>query len=221
MNLSDINWDFNAAGQWPTPIKAAAIFLVSSIVLGSGVYLDTFDQLKALDTAKNKELELKNNFEIKQKKAVNLEDYQDQLKQIEAELFEMIRQMPTKEEVASLLTDISQTALASGLEIRLFKPSPAIHKDFYAELPISIEVIGKYQELGLFVSGLASLPRIVTLHDVSILPKDKDKSLKDPKDAKNIKQGEMQMKATVKTYNESSEAVAPAKTATGKKKGGK
>lgn len=216
MNLSEINWDFNAAGDWPWPIKAAAIFLVSAAVLGLGIYYDTFDQLTALEAAEKKEQELKNSFETKQRKAINLDDYQNQLTQIEAELYEMIRQMPTKEEVASLLTDISQTALASGLEIRLFKPGPAISKDFYAELPISIEVLGKYNELGMFVSGLASLPRIVTVHDVSVLPKDKEKdtkSFKDPKDTKSAKTGEMLMKVTVKTYNESTESVAPPKTA--------
>jgi len=221
MNLSEINWDFNAVGQWPWPLKAAAIFLVSASVIGIGVYFDTADQIKALNAAEQKELELKNNFETKQKKAVNLEDYQDQLTQIEAELYEMIQQMPTKEEVASLLTDISQTALASGLEIRLFKPSPAINKDFYSELPINIEVIGKYQELGLFISGLASLPRIVTVHDVSIAPKDKEKDSKPTKDNKMLKTGDMLMKATVKTYNESTETAAPAKTAASKKRGKK
>jgi len=82
----------------------------------------------------------------------------------------MIRQMPTKEEVASLLTDISQTGLASGLEFRSFKPGSSIQKDFYSELPISIEVVGRYSELGSFISGVASLPRIVTVHDVNILP---------------------------------------------------
>ena len=82
----------------------------------------------------------------------------------------MIRQMPTEEEVASLLVDISQTGLASGLEFKLFKPDTPIRKDFYSELPINIQVIGKYEELGLFVSGLAALPRIVTIHDVNITP---------------------------------------------------
>ncbi|MDD2723095.1 MAG: type 4a pilus biogenesis protein PilO [Methylovulum sp.] len=221
MNLSEINWDFNAAGQWPWPVKAAAIFIVSATVLGLGVYFDTADQVKTLNAAEQKELELKNSFEAKQKKAVNLADYQEQLMQIEAELYEMIQQMPTKEEVASLLTDISQTALASGLEIRLFKPSPAINKDFYAELPINIEVIGKYQELGLFISGLASLPRIVTVHDVSILPKDKEKDSKITKDNKVLKTGDMLMKVTVKTYNESTESAAPTKTAASKKRGNK
>ncbi|TAL47487.1 MAG: pilus assembly protein PilO [Methylovulum sp.] len=219
MNLSEVNWDFNAAGTWPPPVKAAAVFLAAALILGLGIYFDTVEQLKALESSEQKEQELKRSFETKQKKAVNLEDYQDQLTQIEAELYEMIRQMPTKEEVASLLTDISQTGLASGLEFRLFKPSPAIRKDFYSELPISIEVVGKYEELGLFVSGLAALPRIVTVHDVSIVPQDKaDKGNKD----KNIKTGAMVMKTTVKTYNESTE-VAPEKADTkkGKKAKGK
>ncbi|MDP2903863.1 MAG: type 4a pilus biogenesis protein PilO [Methylovulum sp.] len=214
MNLSDVNWDFNTVGTWPQPIKAAAIFLAAVLVLILGVYFDTLEQLNARESLEQKEQELKRSFETKQKKAVNLEDYQDQLTQIEAELYEMIRQMPTKEEVASLLTDISQTGLASGLEFRLFKPSPAIRKDFYSELPISIEVIGRYEELGLFVSGLAALPRIVTVHDVSIVPQDKGK-----KD-KETKAGAMIMKATVKTYNESV-GNAPEKVGIKKTKGKK
>lgn len=200
MNLSEINWDFNAAGTWPLPIKAATIAIICVLVFGAGVYYDTLDQLAALDASEKKELELKQSFETKQKKSINLQDYKDQLAQIETELEDMIRQMPTKEEVASLLIDISQTGLASGLEFRLFKPGAPIRKDFYSELPINIEVIGKYEELGLFVSGLASLPRIVTVHDVNIVPESKDG-----------KGGEMRMTATVKTYNESAdgaEAVA-------------
>jgi len=186
MNLSEVNWDFNAAGSWPLPIKIIATAIVSTIVAGAGVYYITLDQLAELEQLEVKEQTLKTSFEAKQKKAVNLPDYREQLKQIEASLGEMIKQMPTKAEVANLLIDISQTGLASGLEFRLFKPAAKIRKDFYSELPISIQVIGKYEELGLFVSGLASLPRIVTVHDVSITP---DKGL-------------MLMDATIKTYNE-------------------
>lgn len=188
MNLSEINWDPNQAGTWPLPVKAATIIVICAMVFGAGVYYDTLDQLAALDAFKATELELKQSFETKQKKAINLPVYQEQLAQIETQLEDMIRQMPTKEEVASLLIDISQTGLASGLEFRLFKPGAPFRKDFYSELPISIEVIGKYEELGLFVSGLASLPRIVTVHDVSIIPEGKE--------------GKMKMTATVKTYNE-------------------
>jgi len=200
MNLSEIDWDFNAAGTWPLPIKFAAILICALAVIGGGIYYDTLDQLSLLEKAEKKEQELKTAFENKQKKSVNLADYQEQLTQIEASLTEMIRQMPTKEEVASLLVDISQTGLASGLEFRLFKPSEPVRKDFYFELPINIQVIGKYEELGQFVSGLASLPRIVTVHDVSIAP-EKDEA-KDAKDGKSSKVGAMVMNATVKTYNE-------------------
>ncbi|MEY3808591.1 MAG: hypothetical protein RI893_1567 [Pseudomonadota bacterium] len=208
MNLSEINWDPNEAGTWPVPIKAAAITGICVLVFGIGIYYDTLDQLAVLDVSKNKELELKQSFETKQKKAINLQDYQDQLAQIETELEDMIRQMPTKEEVASLLIDISQTGLASGLEFRLFKPGAPVRKDFYSELPISIEVIGKYEELGLFVSGLASLPRIVTVHDVTIIP-----------ESKEAKTGKMKMMTTVKTYNEGGDEIAA--TVTKKKRGQK
>ncbi|MDP3876382.1 MAG: type 4a pilus biogenesis protein PilO [Methylobacter sp.] len=206
MNLSEINWDPNAAGTWPLPIKAATIALICVLVFGAGVYYDTLDQLAELDASEKKEVELKQSFEIKQKKAINLEDYQQQLEQIEVELEQMIRQMPTQEEVASLLIDISQTGLASGLEFRLFKPDAPVRKDFYSELPIKIEVIGRYEDLGLFISGLASLPRIVTVHDVNIAPEDKEG-----------KGGKMVMNALVKTYNEAADAAAPV---TAKKKRG-
>ncbi|MGZ8151966.1 MAG: type 4a pilus biogenesis protein PilO [Methylovulum sp.] len=222
MNLSEINWDFNAAGTWPLPIKAAIILLISAVVIGGGVYFDTLDQLTQLENVERKEKDLKREFETKQNKAINLQDYKDQLAQIEAELYEMIRQMPTEEEIASLLTDISQTGLASGLEFKLFKPGPAIAKDFYSEVPITIQVVGKYDELGLFVSGLAALPRIVTVHDVSIIPQDDGAAKKENKDGKPtvaVIADEMLMNATVKTYNEGTGPVPEASDA--KKKRGK
>jgi type IV pilus assembly protein PilO len=188
MNLSEINWDIKTAGTWTLPVKVAMMLFVCFVVVGTGVYFDTLDQLTRLKSTEEKETALKSEFEGKQKKAVNLQDYQDQLTQIETSLDEMIRQMPTKDELANLLVDISQTGLASGLQFRLFKPDPPILKDFYSELPINIQVIGKYEELGLFVSGLASLPRIVTLHNVNITPEGKD--------------GALLMSAVVKTYNE-------------------
>jgi type IV pilus assembly protein PilO len=190
MNLSEINWNINAVGTWPSPVKAAIMVFVGVAVVGAGVYFDTLDQLTMLETAEQKEPALKKEFEEKQKKAVKLQDYQDQLTQIEISLEEMIRQMPTEEEIASLLIDISQTGLASGLQFRLFKPNAPILKDFYSELPINIQVTGKYEELGLFVSGLASLPRIVTIHDVHIAPEGKE--------------GALLMSAVVKTYYEGS-----------------
>jgi type IV pilus assembly protein PilO len=190
MNLSDINLDLNAAGTWPLGVKAFVIILTCMTAIGAGVYFITLDQLDLLEITEQKESTLKIEFEGKQKKAVNLQDYQEQLTQIEASLDEMIRQMPTEEEVASLLIDISQTGLASGLQFKLFKPEAPVRKDFYSELPINIQVTGKYEELGLFVSGLASLPRIVTLHNVNITPE--------------LKNEQLLMSAVVKTYNEGS-----------------
>lgn len=208
MNLSEINWDFEAAGSWPLPIKIATVILVSVMVAAAGIYYITIDQLNELEKSELKEKDLKKSFEAKQKVAINLTDYREQLKQIEASLGEMIRQMPTKAEVANLLIDISQTGLASGLEFRLFKPVSTIRKDFYSELPIKIEVIGKYEELGLFISGLASLPRIVTVHNVEITP-EKRSTDKIPL---------LTMNATIKTYNEETSAVVKKKKGRGRRR---
>jgi type IV pilus assembly protein PilO len=212
MNLSEINWDINASGTWPVPVKGLVIAIVCVVVAAAGVYLDSLGQLDELAGLEKKELDLKTDFESKQKKSANLQDYRDQLAQIETSLAIMIKQMPTQEEVASLLVDISQTGLASGLEFRLFQPGAPIAKEFYSELPIKIQVVGKYEELSLFVSGLAALPRIVTVHDVKITPVDKGKA-GDAEDS-------MVMDATVKTYNEqqSAETKTPANK---RKKGGK
>jgi type IV pilus assembly protein PilO len=196
MNLSEINWDPNAIGTWPLPLKVTVIALVCGMVAGGCIYLDTLDQLTALEAVEQQEPTLKTQFEEKQAKAANLPDYQYQLTQIEASLDEMIKQMPTEAEVASLLVDISQTGLASGLEFKLFRPEAPVLKDFYSELPIKIEVVGKYEELGLFVSGLASLPRIVTVHDIAISPEEKE--------------GLLKMTATVKTYNEAGTSTSSA-----------
>jgi type IV pilus assembly protein PilO len=210
MNLSEINWDINASGTWPLPVKALVAAIICVVVAAAGVYLDTLGQLDELESIEKKEFDLKTEFESKQKKSANLQDYRDQLTQIETSLAIMIKQMPTQEEVASLLIDISQTGLASGLEFRLFKPGAPIPKEFYSELPITIQVIGKYEELSLFVSGLAALPRIVTVHDVKITP---------VKDKENTEDA-MVMDATIKTYNEqrASEIKAPVDR---RKRGGK
>jgi type IV pilus assembly protein PilO len=191
MNFSEINWDINAAGSWPTPVKVVVILIVSILVAIASFYFVTLPQLHELEVLENNENTLKVDFEAKQKKAINLADYRSQLDQIEDSLAEMLKQMPTKAEVASLLVDISQTGLASGLEFKLFQPSSEIRREFYSELPINIQVVGKYEELGLFVSGLASLPRIVTVHDVNLSPLSS-------KDSKNA----ISMTAVIKTYNE-------------------
>lgn len=223
MNLSEINWDLNAAGNWPLPIKIIAALIVATIAAIAGVYYVTMPQLDQLEKLEKEEASLRTSFENKQKKAINLQDYRDQLAQIELSLGEMLKQMPTKAEVANLLVDISQTGLASGLDFKLFQPNAEVRKDFYSELPISIQVVGKYEELGLFVSGLASLPRIVTVHDVNMSPLI-NKETKSGKDAKATpvetkqREGLMMMTATIKTYNEAGDEL-PAAEEKGKGKG--
>lgn len=193
IDLSNIDWDLNAAWSWSKPIRIAVISLSCMAAFGAGIYYDTLDQLQALEVTEKKEAELKTIFELKHNQAANLPAYQEQLKLIQQKLHDIIKQMPMEEEIAGLLIDISQTGVASGLEFKLFKPAPPVVKDFYSELPINIEVTGKYDELCVFVSGLASLPRIVTIHDLTIVPVDKTKI---------SKQSEMLMSVTVKTYRE-------------------
>jgi type IV pilus assembly protein PilO len=171
MNLSDLNeLDINNIASWPLPARIFVIALVFFSVLGLGYWLDIKDQRVNLDKVEAKETELRQTFEVKAKKAANLAAYEQQLEEMKESFGAMLRQLPNKTEVAELLVDISQTGLASGLEFELFKPQAEVPKEFYAELPISIRVKGDYHEFGAFISGVAALPRIVTVHDVDIVP---------------------------------------------------
>jgi len=185
MNLSEVNWDFESAGTWPLPVKALTIMLLCALVIGLWIHFDTTDQLNALESKEKKEDQLKKEFEKKQRKAANLQAYLQQMEEMEESFGEMLRQLPDRTEVAKLLVDVSQTGLASGLEFELFQPLAEVKKEFYAELPINIRVVGDFPEFGAFVSGLASLPRIVTVHNVRIKPR---------------KDGKMVMETIVKTY---------------------
>ena len=193
MNLSNLNLDPDNIGSWPLPIKAAAVLLICALAAGGVYYVDTQNQLADLGTIQAKEQELKTGFETKQKKAVNLEEYKLQLEEIEKSFGDLLRQLPDKTQVPDLLVDVSQTGLASGLEFELFKPGNETPKEFYAELPIDIRVLGNYTEFGTFISGLASLPRIVTIHNVKIIPR-KDSG------ASGNKNKPLVMEALVKTY---------------------
>jgi type IV pilus assembly protein PilO len=169
MDLSQLNeLDIRNIASWPLPARVLIIVIIFVGVLGLGYWLDTKDQGMRLEKAEQKEQELRNAFEVKAKKAANLQAYEQQLEEMRESFGAMLRQLPNKTEVAELLVDISQTGLASGLEFELFKPQSEIPKEFYAELPISIRVKGDYHEFGNFISGVAALPRIVTVHDVAI-----------------------------------------------------
>ena len=184
INLNDL--DFNNIGKWPTALKVALIIIVCAAVAVAGFFLDVKKQSAKLQRAEREEVSLKQEFENKQAKAVNLDAYKQQLKDIEESFGAMLRQLPSKTEVEGLLVDISQTGLASGIEFQLFKPEGERYIDFYAELPIKMKMTGTYHEFGNFVSGVAALPRIVTLHDISIT--------KDPKSDR------LTMEVTAKTY---------------------
>ena len=163
------NLDTNDPGRWPLPIRAGAIALVFAAVAAAGVwYFVIQEEMPQLERAQRDERDLRTQFEDRQRKAANFDAYRAQLAEIERDFGAMLRQLPGKTEVPSLLVDISQTGLGAGLEEQEFTPATEIHKDFYAELPIKLQYTGSYHELGYFVSGIAALPRIVTLHDIKI-----------------------------------------------------
>jgi type IV pilus assembly protein PilO len=162
------NLDPENIGNWPILVRSLIIVVACIGVLGGGYYFDTQHQLAQLEQYESEEAQLKTTFEKKQAKAANLSAYKAQMKEMEESFGTMLRQLPSKTEVADLLVDITQTGLASGLEFDLFQPQQEVPKEFYAELPISIRVKGSYHQLGEFVSGIAALPRIVTMHNIKI-----------------------------------------------------
>jgi type IV pilus assembly protein PilO len=163
--------DTSDPGRWPLPIRVGAVALVFGAAVAIGIYMLVIQQeLPYLRDAERQEIDLRAQFEDRQRKAANFDAYRAQLAEIERDFGAMLRQLPGKTEVPSLLVDISQTGLGAGLEEQTFTPTGEIQKDFYAELPIKLRYTGSYHELGNFVSGIAALPRIVTLHDISIKP---------------------------------------------------
>ena len=174
MNLNEL--DFENLGSWPLAARMAAVFIVFAAVLGGGYYYFTQETIAELETAEAKELPLKDEFKRKQGKAANLEAYKKQMVEMEKRFGSMLRQLPQKTEVADLLVEISQTGLSNNLEFSLFKPSGEIRKEFYAELPVNIKVTGSYHDFGGFSTGIAALPRIVTIHDIKMSPLKKSKS---------------------------------------------
>ena len=167
--------DANDVGRWPLPFRVAVIAIVFLIVTGLGIYwFIVKDKAPQLERAQAEEQELRTAFENKQRKAANYDAYKQQLAQIEQSFGTMLRQLPGETEIPSLIVDISQTGLAAGLQEKLFVPQAEVPRDFYAEKPIQIRLTGGYHEIGNFVSGIAALPRIVTLHDITITPENRD-----------------------------------------------
>lgn len=181
--------DFNNSGAWPTQVKIGACVLLVAIIVGLGWYLFVSDRRLTLETEEATEVQLREEFQGKQGRAANLEPLKQQLAQMEVMLQQMLRQLPSKNEMPDLIVDISQTALAAGISNELFQPGAESQLEFYAEKPIQLRMVGSYHQFGAFVSGVASLPRVVimTMHDISLEPRE---------DA----EGTLVLSGTVKTY---------------------
>jgi type IV pilus assembly protein PilO len=213
--LDDIrNLDRNNVGGWTQSVKVFFTVLLFAVVLLLGWYFFVSDQQDNLTSLANKEVSLKQDFSTKQAKAVNLEALQQQLDEMQDMLRQLLRQLPSKTEMPELLIDISQTALSAGLETELFEPGPETPKDFYAEKPIKLRMTGTYHQFGTFISGVASLPRVVilTLHDVSLTPAAPTNG--------SSSGGKLILQGTVKTYRylDDEESAAATKNATGGRK---
>ncbi|MGN6314305.1 MAG: type 4a pilus biogenesis protein PilO [Rhodanobacteraceae bacterium] len=212
------NLDRNNIGGWPRSVKVFFIVLLMAVILFAGWYVFISGKQDELAAAQAKEVQLKQEFSSKQAKVVNLEALKQQLAEMNDLLRQMLRQLPSKTEMPALLVDISQTALSSGLETELFQPGPESPKEFYAEQPIAIRLQGTYHQFGAFISGVASLPRVVilTMHDVSLHAAQASGSATAPPPG-----GRLTMEGTVKTYrylgDEETGAGKPAKHTAGGK----
>lgn len=162
--------DVNNAGIWPAPLKAIVMVIVFGLVLGGGYWFLIKDQYVRFEQVERKELGLKEQYEIKAHRVANIEIYRQQMLDMEETFGALVRQLPSDTEVPGLLEDITNTAFGNGLDLQQIQLQPEIQRDFYVELPIDISVTGEYHELGSFVSSVAGLPRIVTLHDFEIAP---------------------------------------------------
>lgn len=203
--LSDL--DINNIGSWPEKAKLGfcVVLVLLFVILG---YLFSFrGQQEVLEGLEQKEQALRTEFEKEQARAVNLEPLKQQLAQMELVLQQMLRQLPGKTEMPDLIIDISQTALSSGLTNELFQPEAETVREFYAEKPIKLRLVGSYHQFGAFVSGVASLPRVVilTMHDISLKPRDKDGVI--------TRGSALELAGTVKTYRYLDDAEIDAQSA--------
>ncbi|MCL1635420.1 type 4a pilus biogenesis protein PilO [Luteimonas sp. SX5] len=214
--------DFNNIGGWPRQAKIGFCVIMGLLIVFLAYWLFVRDKRDELANLERKESQLRSEFEEKQGRAANLEPLKQQLAQMEQVLQQMLRQLPSKTEMPDLIVDISQTALATGLQNELFQPEPEVPKEFYAEKPISLRMIGSYHQFGAFVSGVASLPRVVimTFHNISLKPRGKGKDA-----AITATSDGLELAGTVKTYryldDEETAQLQAADAAADKSKAGK
>lgn len=178
MDLSEIKLDeldiddLKKIGGAPLPVKIAIIVALCAALAAAGYFLDTTKQKIELEKNIAEEQQLRQVFSAKQAKAANLEAYKQQLDEMRTSFGALLRQLPNETEIETLLTDISQTGISAGLEIDYFKPEGLRPKEFYSEYPIKLKVTGRYHEFAEFISGVAALPRIVTVKNILIKPTD-------------------------------------------------
>jgi len=193
INLKEL--DFNNIGNWPQKAKVVFCALLALFIVIMAWFLLISGKRDELASLESTETQLRTEFEKEQGRAVNLEPLKQQLTQMEQVLQQMLRQLPSTTELPALIIDISQTALSSGLANELFQPGAEQPKEFYAEKPIALRMVGSYHQFGAVVSGVASLPRVVilTMHDINLKPKD-------PKTGITARSGALELSGTVKTY---------------------
>ncbi len=186
--------DFRDIGSAPSSVRYIILGFLLVIIVVIGYFLLIKTKTEQLEIVQKKEIVLRFDFEDKQEKAANLEGYEVQLAEMQELLETMFRQLPSKTEMDKLLVDVSQTALGAGIDVQLFQPNAETHHDFYAERPISVRMLGDYHQFGEFVSGVASLPRVVilTMHDIS-LRRANDRDIRGG-------DGRLILEGTVKTY---------------------
>ena len=186
MNLNELNkLDLKTLSDWPLPSKLVALGILILVIIGAGWWFDWRSGMTALDAAKMKEGDLRSEFTTKKVQAINLEAYKKQLADIDQAFGALLKQLPNKQEMDALITDVNQAGLGRGLQFELFKPEPETIAEFYAETPIKVKVTGGYHDIAAFVSDVSKLSRIVTLQDIAMEP---------------AKDGVLNMDATVKTY---------------------
>ena len=213
--------DINNIGGWPREAQLGFCGLIVLLLVVLAWFLVVSGKRDELKTLETQEADLRTEFETKQGRAANLEPLKQQLAQMEQQLQQMLRQLPSKTEMPDLIVDISQTALATGIQNDLFQPGPEAKQEFYAEKPIMLRMVGTYHQFGAFVSGVASLPRVVimTMHDISLQPK----KTKDNPNARIGANSALELAGTVKTYRylDEDEAVQSEAAADAAKKEGK
>lgn len=171
MNLADFrNLDTSNVGSWPTGVKYTFAFLLVILICVAGWYFQISNQQLELERVAAEEQRLRNDFTVKQGRVVNLEAYREQLAEMDNMFQQMVKQLPSATEMPELLVDISQSALAAGIDTQLFSPGGESKRDFYAEKPITVRMFGDYHQFGDFISRIAALPRVVILEVKEITP---------------------------------------------------